>query len=104
MIAHPASVVVTARIVGWCDDRPDRQAWLVECLARHNSGDWGDLDADDHAVNDHARRRQTGRVLSAYSVPTQLGPAVDDDSHVWVITDDLDDPDTATTILWPSDY
>ena len=24
--------------------------------------------------------------------------------QVWVITDDLEDPDTATTILWPSDY
>jgi hypothetical protein len=23
---------------------------------------------------------------------------------VLVITDDLEDPDTATTILWPSDY
>jgi hypothetical protein len=23
---------------------------------------------------------------------------------MWVITDDLEDPDTATTVLWPSDY
>jgi len=23
---------------------------------------------------------------------------------VWVITDDVEDPDSATTVLWPTDY
>ena len=104
MIAHPASVVVTARIVGWCDDRPDRQAWLIECLARHNSGDWGDLDADDHAVNDHAHHTRTGRLLSRYELPSDTDVDDGGDEAVWIITDDLADPDTATTILWPCDY
>jgi hypothetical protein len=27
-----------------------------------------------------------------------------DDDAVWIITDDLDDPDGPTTVLWPSDY
>jgi hypothetical protein len=41
-------------------------------------------------------------VLSAYRLPTVLA-ATTTDRTVWVITDDLEDPDTATTILWPSD-
>ena len=108
MIEHPASVVLTARIVDWCDDRPDRQTWLVDCLLRHNGGDWGDLDPDDCAVNDHALRARVGRLLSRYELPDSLTDDTDTDEGgdgaVWIITDDLSDPDTATTILWPADY
>lgn len=105
MIAHPASVLLTARIVSWCDDRPDRQTWLVDCLARHNTGDWGDLDPDDHAINDHGHHTRTGRLLSRYELPdTDIEDSGDGDDAVWIITDDLSDPDTATTILWASDY
>ena len=74
------------------------------CLARHLPGDWGDLDADDRAVNDHALR---AAARAGSCPPTELpaelaGTTVE--TQVWVITDDLEDPDTATTILWPSDY
>ena len=102
MITESNRLYITRRLTDWAGNNSYRVAWLAECSARHLHGDDGD--PDDHAVNDHARRRQTGRVLSAYPVPTQLGPALDDDTHVWVITDDLDDPDTATTVLWPTDY
>ena len=77
--------------------------WLAGCLARHLTADSGDLDADDRAVNDNALRYGRGRLLSAYEVPADL--AVTTAEHrVWVITDDLEEPDTATAILWPSDY
>ena len=104
MITESNRLYITSRLTDWAGNNSHRVAWLAECAARHLRGDDGDLDPDDHAVNDHARRRQTGRVLSAYTVPMQLARAPDDDTHVWVITDDLDARDTATTILWPTDY
>ena len=45
MIADPTPVILTAHVAHWADDRPARTAWLIECLQRHNTGDWGDLDA-----------------------------------------------------------
>ena len=45
-----------------------------------------------------------GRLLSAYRVPADHSPAPTAEAQLWVITDDLEDPDTATTMLWPSDY
>lgn len=82
-------------------------------VARHVTGDWGDLDADDCAVNETALR-MGGRIFSAYG-------AQGDDGCLWVITDgvvgpvDEDaDPDAVvsgmawerltTTILRPEDY
>jgi hypothetical protein len=48
-------------------------------------------------------RHGCGRLLSAYRLPADLADASTDPT-AWVITDDLEDPDTATTVLWPSDY
>ena len=46
----------------------------------------------------------TARILSRYPIPDELtDPTVDDDA-IWIITDDLADPDTLTTVLWPSEY
>ena len=61
------------------------------------------------------RRRRPGRqrprpppTAKAGSCPPTssppTSPATTVEHQVWVITDDLEDPDTATTILWPSDY
>jgi hypothetical protein len=96
-------VVVTRAVHEWAELEPERQAWLARCLRRHVTGDWGDLDADDWAANDAAAGQGCGRVLCAYRLPAELAGA-GIDRTVWVITDDLEDPDTATTILWPSDY
>ena len=41
--------------------------------------------------------------MSSYRVPAELIETTAE-TTLWVITDDLDDPDTATTVLWPSDY
>lgn len=103
MTVHSDHVVVTSAVPCWAEVEPDRQVWLLGCLARHLTGDWGDLDAEDGSANDHALRRRRGRLLSAYELPDELAGA-SINNQVWVITDDLEDPDTATTILWPSDY
>lgn len=39
----------------------------VALIMRHASGDWGDLDATDKQLNDHALY-EDGRVLSKYDV------------------------------------
>ena len=53
--------------------------------------------------NDASIARRAGRVLSRYVVPTALLDEADDDA-IWIITADLTDSDSTTTILWPSDY
>lgn len=103
MTAPALRTVMTAAVAGWVGVDRERMVWLGECLARHCVGDWGDIDHDDWAVNDRAVHLRCGRVLSSYRVPTQLGE-MNRDSQIWVITDDLEDPDTATTVLFPSDY
>lgn len=94
---------MTAQLAHWADEHPERLAWIIECLARHNASDWGDLDQMDAAINDAAIARRVGRVLSRYLVPTPLLDEADDDA-IWIITDDLEDVESMTTILWPSDY
>ena len=102
MIAHPSCVVMTAQLARWADEHPARLAWIIECLAGHNAGDWGDVDQVDAAINDASIAQRAGRVLSRYVVPTALLDEADD--AIWIITDDLADSDSTTTILWPSDY
>jgi len=103
MRTRPALVVATAAVADWSAESEHRTAWLAHCLARHLAGDWGDLGADDRRANDHAARQHDGRLLSRYDVPAWLAA----DPHpqaLWIITDDLAHPDSATTLLWPSDY
>jgi hypothetical protein len=96
-------VVVTRPVHDWAELDPDRLTWLAGCLRRRAAADWGDLDRDAWAANDAAVRHGCGRLLSVYPLPHHVaGTAIED--RLWAITDDLEDPDTATTILWPSDY
>jgi hypothetical protein len=100
MSAPGVRVVMTRAVHEWAELEPERQAWLAACLRRHVAGDWGDLDGHDWAANDAVVRLGCGRLLSAYLLPPDLA-GTNSDASVSVITDDLD---TATTILWPSDY
>jgi hypothetical protein len=95
--------VVTRAVHDWAESESSRLMWMMACLRRHGAGDWGDLDRDDWAANDAAIRHGCGRVLSVYSLPIELAATTGED-RVWVITDNVEDPDTATTVLWPSDY
>jgi hypothetical protein len=60
-------------------------------LARHASGDWGDLDAHDRGENERSLKHGW-RVLSSYPVGGKT---------VWVITEA---DRSVTTILLPEDY
>lgn len=61
-------------------------------IIRHQSGDWGDLDADDRKENDLALERGT-RLLSAYQASNGV--------KFWIITEA---DKSSTTVLMPEDY
>ena len=61
-------------------------------FARHQSGDWGDLCAEDKQANDFSVKR-SGRIFSAYKLSTGV--------KVWVITEA---DRSVTTILLPDEY
>lgn len=62
---------------------------LTPLLARHASGDWGDVDINDMRSND-AAAKDGDRVMSIYTV----------DGHtLWIITEA-----DVTTILFPREY
>jgi hypothetical protein len=64
----------------------------LQYLARHASGDWGDLDVEDKAANDDALNTE-GRLFSAYLLP--------DGTKVWIISE----ADRASTcLLLPDEY
>jgi hypothetical protein len=64
---------------------------LFNFLARHATGDWGNLCAFDRRQNEIALR-EGYRVLSSYDIPT---------GRVWIITEA---DRSVTTILLPEDY
>lgn len=61
-------------------------------LARHQSGDWGDLGDDDRAENEFSLGKHL-RLFSAYDL--------DDGTTIWIITEA---DRSSTTILLPDDY
>ena len=69
----------------------------VVLLARHLSGDWGDLDEADRAANAQALL-DGGRLMSAYTLADQ--------TRIWVITEAADDRGRrpCTTVLLPQEY
>lgn len=75
---------------GALDTLPDPRQRLT-LLRRHATGDWGDVCADDAAVNEAALRNGS-RIFSVY----QVG-----EDRVWVLTEA---DRSATTILLPSEY
>jgi hypothetical protein len=103
MEVDSSRTVVTRAVHSWAEVDRTRMVWLGGCLARHFGRRLGDLDAEDRASNDHPLRRRRVRPLSAYRLRSDFAGTTDE-NRVWVITDELDDPETATTILWPSGY
>jgi hypothetical protein len=64
----------------------------ADYLARHASGDWGELDAEDRAAND-AALTDGSRILSAYTLGTK--------ERLWIVTEH---DRSYSTILLPSEY
>lgn len=73
---------------GPCQERLEE---LRGCIARHHSGDWGEVCDDDKRLNDEALQYGS-RLLSAYT----LGG-----DQIWVITEA---DRSSTTVLLPGEY
>ena len=65
---------------------------LFDYLARHQSGDWGDLTADDRYENEYALVHNL-RILSAYRLSNGV--------RIWVITEA---DRSSTCVLLPDEY
>lgn len=65
---------------------------LLLALGRHMNGDWGNVDAEDHAANERALQEGT-RIFSVYH--TRQGV------KFWIITEA---DRSRTTILLPEDF
>lgn len=85
-------ILVTPGVMAVLKDDPSA-AYIMECLRRHATGDWGLLDADDKAMNELAVRKRM-RILSAYPLP-------DDGDNFWIITEA---DRSSTTLLLPKEY
>lgn len=100
-VIEPGAVTITegalrtlARASGSADIAQTR---LLQLIARHISGDWGDLEDEDKQANDHALACG-GRLLSQY----RMG-----NGRIWIITEaGHSDPQapSMTTILTPEEY
>jgi hypothetical protein len=73
---------------------------LTVCLARHASGDWGVVCAEDAASNDEALKEGL-RVLSAYPIDPAKPSKGWGENTLWIITEA---DRSVTTFLLPSEY
>lgn len=87
----------TPNVLQWGNIKFSFQVFVEECLIKHSSGDWGDLEQEDKDSNDFALENNE-RILSSYSIPENFGVT---ESKIWIITEY--DRKT-TTILFPNEY
>lgn len=86
------NLVATAGVDSWVREAvQSRAAGVASAVARHITGDWGEVCSEDKESNDYAADHQE-RVLSSYTI---------DSRKVWIITEwDR----SVTTILFPEEY
>ena len=73
---------------------------LTRCLHRHSRGDWGNVCAEDKALNDQALV-EGERVLSAYAIDESKPAKWYGDNCLWIITER---DRSVTTFLLPDEY
>jgi hypothetical protein len=78
---------------------------LLECLARHARGDFGNVCPEDAELNNRATHEGT-RILSAYPIDPAKPCKGHGDNCIWIITNACDDDNIreVTTVLLPSEY
>lgn len=87
VVASPGALKALTRLAG-----ENWRVLLREYLDRHQSGDCGDLSAEDKAENELWEEKGL-RILSAYHLK--------DGTKIWIITEA---DRSATTILLPEEY
>lgn len=95
---HLGRTVATSNAVAVVDEEQ-----ICAVIHRHATGDWGDLDPEDWAMNDAVMEdpEHDGRLLSSYkNTPFRDGST----GKLWVITDAPQTTEAITTVLLPEDY
>ena len=99
--------LVATRAVG--DLQTENQAFndfILRCLSRYSSHDWGDLCEEDKKSNDRAVEKGDERILAAYSFPQDARWIATNmyggsENKIWIITEwDR----SVITILFPGEY
>jgi hypothetical protein len=73
---------------------------MLFCLQRHLTGDWGDIDQEDWAMND-AAIKDGSRILSAYPIDASKPSKGYGENCLWIITES---DRSVTTLLLPDEY
>ena len=73
---------------------------MMNCLARHQAGDWGQVCEEDRGSNDDAIRFG-GRILSAYPIDPSKPCKGWGANTLWIITEA---DRSVTTFLLPEEY
>lgn len=85
-------MVMTSGIAAEIEANPAFRRHVLESLARHVTGDWGDLCNEDKQENEYSLTRHL-RLLSSYEE--------DGFKKIWIITEA---DRSATTVLFPEEY
>ena len=96
-----APTYYTQNVAEWVRNTPDALEHILHCLDRHMRLDWGEMDAEDKALN-NISLVSGDRIFSAYDIPKDLQDAYPlGDNKIWIITEA---DRSATTILFPDEY
>ena len=77
-----------------------RPGYLMQCLARHQTGDWGCCCDEDKATNDEAVQLGN-RILSSYPLDPEKPCKGYGENTLWIITEA---DRSVTTFLLPEEY
>jgi hypothetical protein len=95
---EPGQIVMTRDVADLAFKDREFEEYIIDCVRRHLSGDWGDIDYLDWNENDLSVDGEF-RLLSAYKNKVRK-----DGSHlpvVWVITEA---DRSSTCVLFPDNY
>ncbi len=90
--------VMTKGIKSLISSSPEMHDFVINCMNRHLSGEWGNLETDDiemnnQSVEDEKNGKFPDMILSCYES--------EDGTEIWIITDS---DRKATTVLLPEEY
>lgn len=105
-------VVLSSGVNHTLNSTEEGTRFVLASLARHSSGDWGDLDPEDVLSNVEAASDEAIagglRVFSVYNVPEELRSEDHPNDRIWIITSlqgwDAETVIVSTWIGWPSEY
>lgn len=87
-------LVATVRISERIEHDPEFNKFVWLSLGRYKKCDWGDMSADDKALNDEAVLKGDSRIMGAYICKLTK-------EKIWIITEA---DRSCTTVLFPDEY